>query len=66
MGMRRIYSNPDPHGEVLEKKMFKKKKFSVYYYLPLEKGYNLNPLYLRMICAKSIKNWPCGSGEEDV
>ena len=26
---------------------------------------NLNPLYLRMLCAKFGWNWPSGSGEED-
>jgi hypothetical protein len=50
-----------------------KKKISVFllfrYHLPLEKGYpllmnKLNPIPLRMICAKSGWNWSSGSGEE--
>ena len=39
-------------------------------YLPLENGgpfiwINLNPLHLRMLCAKFGWNWSSGSGEED-
>ena len=26
---------------------------------------HLNKLHLRMLCAKSGRNWPTGSGEED-
>ena len=36
-----------------------------YYYLPFEKGCaNLNPLHLRMLCAKFGQNWFNGSREE--
>jgi hypothetical protein len=53
---------------VLEKKIFLNFQ-CIFTLLPLEKG---NPLHMnnlqspppRMICAKSGKNWPRGSGEE--
>ena len=58
---------------VLEKKILTFSSMYFHYFIiisPWKKAgpfiwTNLNPLHLRMLCAKFSWNWPSGSGEED-
>ena len=53
---------------MIYKMLTERRKKSIFYFMKIDKFFiwtNLNPLYLRMLCAKFGWNWPSGSGEKD-